>query len=108
MGVVYKARDLRLKRMVALKVISDDRSTLPEDVARFVKEAETVAHLQHPHIVPIYEVSSKKGRPFFTMEFVEGGNLSKRLRQNSLSSRVAAELVEKLSRGECMPHIAGV
>src|SRR5262249_43490003 len=98
MGRVYKARQVSLKRLVALKVILAGEHAGPEEVARFREEAEAVARLQHPNIVQIYEVGEQDGHPFFSLELVEGGSLAQHLRGTSLPARRAAELVETLAR----------
>ena len=77
MGVVYKARQKGLKRLVALKMIRDAAMAGPEDLARFQIEAEALATLQHPNIVQIYEVGECDKLPYFSLEYVEGGNLGK-------------------------------
>src|SRR5262249_39562282 len=75
-GVVYKARHLRLDRLVALKVVPDTAHVRPEDLVRFLNEAEVLARCQHPHVVLIYEAAWHEGRPYLVMELVEGGTLS--------------------------------
>jgi hypothetical protein len=79
MGVVYKAMQTQLKRTVALKMILGGAHAGPQQLARFRTEAEAIARLQHPHIVQIYDVGESEGRPFFTMEFVAGGNLAQNM-----------------------------
>ena len=80
MGVVYQARQLKLNRAVALKMILDDCRDRPQEYARFLSEAEVIAGLNHPNIVQIHEIGEADGRPFFSLEFVEGGSLAQRLR----------------------------
>jgi serine/threonine protein kinase len=75
MGVVYLARDLRLKRLVALKMVLAGAHARPEDLRRFEAEAETVARLSHTHIVQVYELGRHQGLPYLTLEFVPGGSL---------------------------------
>ena len=76
MGVVFRARDLRLKRDVALKLILTGQLASEAEVKRFLNEAEAAAQLEHPNIVPIYEVGESGGRHFFAMKLVEGGTLA--------------------------------
>src|SRR5437016_4369635 len=72
MGVVYKAQQVRLHRIVALKMILAGAHAGEQDLARFRSEAEAVAQLQHPNIVQIHEIGEHEGRPFFSLEFVDG------------------------------------
>src|SRR5262249_53351512 len=75
-GVVSRARHLRLNRPVALKMLLAGPYTRPEELERFLREAEAVAALRHPNVVQIYDMGDADGRPYFTMELVEGGSLA--------------------------------
>jgi formylglycine-generating enzyme required for sulfatase activity/WD40 repeat protein len=108
MGVVYKARHVRLKRSVALKMILGGALVGPEHLARFRTEAEAVARLQHPHIVQIYEVGEHNGLPFLALEFVDGGSLSAKLAGNPQEPAEAARVVETLAEAMHAAHQAGV
>lgn len=107
MGVVYKARQIALKRSVALKMIRSAAAD-DEELARFRVEAEAVARLQHPNIVQIYEVGVHEGRPFFSLEYVDGGSLAGCLDGTPWSSRQAAVLVETLARAVQAAHDRGI
>lgn len=104
MGVVYKARQLRPERFVALKTILDPNYANPEALARFRTEPEAIARLGHPNIVQVYEVGEHQHRPFFSMEYVEGGSLDKNLGGTPQPPRHAAELVEALARSMQVVH----
>jgi hypothetical protein len=104
MGVVYKARQVRLQRLVALKMILAGAHAGPQELARFRREAEAVAQLQHPHIVQIYEVGEQKGQPYFSLEFVDGGSLAQKLAGTPLPAYQAAQLVETLARAVHAAH----
>jgi serine/threonine protein kinase len=107
MGVVYRARDLELNRLVAVKMIrAEDISG--EHLARFRMEAEAVARLRHPHIVQIYSTGSDAGRPFFVMEHLEGGSLARRLQGRPQPPREAARLVLLLARAVHAAHQEGI
>jgi tetratricopeptide (TPR) repeat protein len=108
MGVVYKARHLRLQRLVALKMIPAGAHPGPMGLARFRTEAEAVAQLQHPNIVQIYETGEYEGRPYFSLEFVEGGSLEQHMRSRPTTPRAAAELVETLARTMDVAHQRGI
>ena len=108
MGVVYKARDLKLKRIVALKMLRADVYVDPRVVARFRIEAEAVARLQHPNIVQIHEVGEAEGYPYCALEFVVGGNLANKLDGRPMPPREAASLVESLARAMHLVHSRNV
>ncbi|MBL8798626.1 MAG: protein kinase [Planctomycetia bacterium] len=108
MGVVYKARQTSLNRIVALKTILTGAIGNTVALARFRQEAEAVARLQHPNIVQIYEVGEAQGQPFFSLEFVDGGSLDKRLNGTPLAARQAAQLLETLARAIEAAHQRGV
>jgi tetratricopeptide (TPR) repeat protein len=108
MGVVYKARQLGLKRLVALKMILAGAHAGPARLARFRAEAEAVARLQHPNIVQIHEIGEHDGLPFFSLELVDGGSLDKNLAGTPLPPRRAAELAETLARAVHVAHAHGI
>jgi serine/threonine-protein kinase len=106
MGVVYRARDTALNRDVALKMILAGQFASEREVKRFRAEAEAAARLDHPNIVPIYEVSEQDGRPFFSMKFIEGGTLTGRLAASTapINHREAASLLVKIARAVHHAH----
>jgi eukaryotic-like serine/threonine-protein kinase len=108
MGVVYKARQLRLNRLVALKMILAGAHAGPKELARFRVEAEAVARLQHPHIVQIYEVGEHQGLPYFSLEFCAGGSLDRKLAGAPLPPRDAAHLVATLAGAMHAAHEKGI
>ena len=108
MGVVYKARQVRLNRSVALKMILAGDHAGPEAALRFLAEAEAVAKLQHPNIVQIFHTDAHAGRPYFEMEYVGGGSLADRLDGTPRPPAAAARLVETLARAMAEAHRLGV
>ncbi|MGO9924330.1 MAG: protein kinase domain-containing protein [Isosphaeraceae bacterium] len=108
MGVVYKARQLGLNRLVAVKMIRRDRPGGPERKARFLIEAEAVARLRHPNIVQIFEIGETAGAPFVSLELLEGGSLDHRLASTPQPGRPAAELLITLARAVQFAHDAGI
>jgi eukaryotic-like serine/threonine-protein kinase len=108
MGVVFKARQKGLGRLVALKMIRGDRLGSPEQVRRFRAEAEAAARLDHPNVVSIYEVGECDGQPFFSMELLEGGSLAEHLPRYTADPRLAAELIGVVARAVHHAHQRGI
>jgi WD40 repeat protein len=108
MGIIYRARQIRADRRVALKMIRTGETGTPQARARFRDEARKLARLSHPNIVPIYEVGEENGEPFFSMELVEGGSLTARLQGAPLPPGSAAGLVETIARAMHFVHQAGL
>jgi len=108
MGVVYKARQIGLGRIVALKLIRAGDDCGAHDLARFRIEATAAAQLQHPNIVQVYEVGEEDGRPYLSLEWVDGGTLEQRLAGTPQPALDAAALVERLARAVQHAHERGV
>jgi serine/threonine protein kinase len=108
MGVVYRARQVSLDRLVALKVLLRGEHASAIDVARFRAEAGSAAALDHPHITPVYEVGEHDGQPYFSMKYVEGITLSRRLQEGPLAPREAAALLAPVCRAVAEAHARGV
>ncbi|HEX4607379.1 MAG TPA: serine/threonine-protein kinase, partial [Urbifossiella sp.] len=108
MGVVYKARHLRLNRPVALKMLPAGAAAGPESRVRFLREAEAAAGLRHPNIVPVFDTGDQDGHPYFTMEFVEGGSLAGTVAGTTRPPRPAAALVAALADAAHAAHAAGI
>jgi serine/threonine-protein kinase len=107
-GVVFRARQKSLNRTVALKVISLGQWASKVHLRRFRREAEAAASLEHPYIVPIYEVGERDGSCYFSMKFVEGGQLDEVVRRSPMSIRHAAELIVKVARTVHYAHEHGI
>src|SRR5215467_13804316 len=107
-GVVFRARQKNLNRIVALKVIGLGQWATPAHLKRFRLEAEAAASLDHPCIVPIYEVGEREGQCYFSMKFVEGGQLDEVVQQSPISIRQAAELIAKVARTVHYAHEHGI
>ncbi|MBX9787920.1 MAG: transporter substrate-binding protein [Pirellulales bacterium] len=108
MGIVYKARQIGLNRLVAIKMVLSGIHASPTALSRFRVEAEAVARLQHPNIVHIYDIGSKDGCPYFTLEFVEGGSVDRLLIDGPLEYRDAVLLAEGVARGLHHAHERGI
>src|SRR6266403_392896 len=107
-GVVFRARQKSLHRTVALKVISLGQWASKAHLKRFRREAEAAASLDHPSIVPIYEVGERDGSCYFSMRFVEGGQLDEVVRRTPMSIRQAVELIAKVARTVQYAHEHGI
>ncbi len=108
MGVVYKARQIRAHRIVALKMILAGDHARPEDLLRFRTEAEAPARLRHPNIIPIFEVSDHDGRPYFSMELADRRSLADHLERMSLPAYPVAAFVAQLADAIHYAHTQGV
>jgi len=107
-GIVYRVKHLKLKRVAALKMLLTGQYASPAELARFMREAEAIAALQHPNIVQIYEVGEVDGRPYFTMEFVGGGSLAQKLRGVPQPAQYTVSVLESLARAIHTAHLAGI
>jgi WD40 repeat protein/tRNA A-37 threonylcarbamoyl transferase component Bud32 len=108
MGLVYKARQKDADRLVALKLIRAERLTSESDVQRFRNEAEAAAQLDHPHIVPVYEVGARTGHFFFSMKLIEGGGLDEQLDRFRDDPHRAARLMVQVARAVHHAHQRGI
>ncbi len=108
MGVVFRARQLSLSRDVAVKMILRGRLASELDLQRFLSEASATARLQHPQIVPVYEVGDIDGRPFFSMKLIEGSSLADRLADGPLPERQVAQWIAVVARAISYAHRQGI
>jgi len=107
-GVIYRARQKGLERVVALKVLQGGTMASQEQVQRFLNEAQAAAKLQHPNIVPIHEFGSNEGQYFFTMDFVEGKSLADMMANGPIPAREALEIVRQTAEALHYAHDRGV
>src|SRR5262249_20881546 len=108
MGVVYKARQTKANRLVALKMILSRQHASLHERVRFQIETEAVASLQHPNIVQLHEVGEQEGLPFFSLEFCGGGSLERKLSEGKPAPNEAVKLIEALARAIHYAHLHGV
>jgi eukaryotic-like serine/threonine-protein kinase len=108
MGVVFKARHVALKRLVALKMVAGGGLAGSQQLLRFRKEAEAVARLQHPNIVQVFDVGEQEGYPYFSLELVDGGTLAAKLQGVPMEPRAAAGVAETLARAVHYAHERGI
>ncbi len=108
MGIVYKARQAGLERIIAVKVMREGEEATQEQVVRFHREAELASKLRHPNIVPIHDVGVYEGKHYFTMDFIEGETLEGRLKRGRMRHEEAASLLEKVARAIHFAHTKGV
>jgi serine/threonine protein kinase len=108
MGVVYRAHQRRLNRTVALKTLNSGAMASVREIKRFRLEAEAAARLDHPGIVPVYEINEQDGVVFFSMGYIQGESLQQRLHRNTLSPQDAATLIRDLAEAVAYAHAAGV
>jgi serine/threonine-protein kinase len=108
MGIVYKARDAAVGRIVALKLLRAGDLARPDEVERFLREAHAAGQLQHPNIVPIFEVGRDGDRHFFTMPFVAGGSLGQHFQRQAADPKRAIALIEKIARAVQYAHDKGI
>ncbi|MFO0930796.1 MAG: SUMF1/EgtB/PvdO family nonheme iron enzyme [Gemmataceae bacterium] len=107
-GLVYRARQVSTGRVVAVKTLGSGPEASVADAERFSLEATATAHLDHPHIIPIYEVGEQGGRRYFSMKLAEGGSLADRLQQAPLEPRPLAALVARVARAVHHAHQRGI
>lgn len=108
MGIVLKARDPRLDRIVAIKMVLAGRHASSEDRSRFRTEAEAAARIHHPGIVHIYEIGENDGTPYLALEYLPGGTLADRLHGTPLPAKESARILEQLARAVQAAHAVGV
>src|SRR5574341_334381 len=108
MGVVWKARQVSLNRIVAVKLLLAGKFSSPEFVQRFRAEAEAAANLQHPNIVAIHEVGVHEGQQYFSMDYVDGQSLAEHARNNPLPPELAADYVKTIAEAIHYAHQRGI
>lgn len=107
-GIVYRARDTRLHREVAIKVLLGGAEAPEDEIVRFRTEIEALGSLKHPNIIQVYDTGVHRGAPYLVMELVEGGNLASQIRGQPRKAREAAQLIETLARAVDAAHQKGI
>ncbi len=107
-GVVVRVRDLQMGRDAALKLLQVSAFTDPDHLVRFRREVLATAGLRHPHVVTIYDVGEAGGRPYYTMEWIEGASLAELARRRSLAPREAVEIARQIAEALAAGHAAGI
>ena len=108
MGEVYRARDTRLNRDVAIKILPASFSADPDRLQRFAQESRAAAALNHPNILSIYDIGEERGAPYVVSELLEGETLRDRLRNGALSSRKAIDYAQQVAKGLAAAHEKGI
>ena len=108
MGEVYRARDARLGRDVALKVLPPEFAADPDRLRRFELEARAVAALSHPNVLAVYDVGAEEAIPYLVTELLEGENLRERLKAGGLTVRKAVEVAVQIAQGLAAAHEKGI
>src|ERR1700677_2589826 len=108
MGEVYRARDTRLNRDVAVKILPASFSADPDRLQRFAQESRAAAALNHPNILSIYDIGEDRGAPYVVSELLEGETLRDRLRNGPLTSRKAIDYAQQIARGLAAAHEKGI
>jgi|GEM_PF-7094994 len=108
MGVVYKARHAKLNRVAAVKMILGGQFSSADDLRRFYVEAEAAARLDHPGIVPVYDIGESNGQPFFAMKYIEGGSLSDKMSELRADSELACRMLADVARAVHHAHQRGI
>ena len=104
MGIVYRARQDKLNRLVAVKLIKSGSLADANELLRFRREAEAMAELEHPHIIPIYEIGQEDDQPYFSMKLIAGGNLGRHIRRLKDDPRTVAAVMAKVARAVHYAH----
>ncbi len=108
MGVVYKAKDIKLNRIVAIKFLSDKYLESEEQQKRFVREAQTAALLDHPNICTVYEIDKAQGETFIVMAYIEGQSLKDKILKMPLNQKEALDVIIQIAEGLQEAHEHGV